>query len=54
MEKPSKKELVDEDPGYIEPDRRILENESIDDIFADVEDIDEIPIISVDSKEEKK
>lgn len=53
MEKPSKKELVDEDPGYIEPDRRILENESIDDIFADVEDIDEIPIISVDSKEEK-
>jgi len=31
-----------------------LETESIDDIFAEVEDIDEIPIISVDSKEEEK
>ena len=27
--------------------------EYIDDIFAEVEDIEEIPIISVDSKEEK-
>jgi hypothetical protein len=29
-----------------------LENESIDDIFAEVEDIDDMPIISIDSKEE--
>ena len=31
-----------------------LDNESIDDIFAEVEDIDEIPIISIDSEETKK
>ena len=30
-----------------------LENESIDDIFAEVEDIEDIPIISIDSKEEQ-
>lgn len=30
-----------------------LDDESIDDIFAEIEDIDEVPIISVDSKEEK-
>jgi hypothetical protein len=53
IEKPSKKKGLDDDAGYIEPDPRLLENETIDDIFADVEDIDEIPIISVDSKEEK-
>ena len=53
IEKPNKKKGLDDDAGYIEPDPRLLENETIDDIFADVEDIDEIPIISVDSKEEK-
>lgn len=30
-----------------------LDDESIDDIFSEIEDIDEVPIISVDSKEEK-
>jgi hypothetical protein len=30
------------------------EEESIDDIFAEVEEIDELPIISIDSKEEKE
>ena len=30
-----------------------LDNETIDDIFAEVEDIDEIPIISIDSEEKE-
>ena len=37
----------------MEYEKAILQNESIDDIFAEVEDIEDIPIISVDSKEEK-
>ena len=28
-----------------------LDDESIDDIFAEIDDIDDVPIISVDSKE---
>ena len=31
-----------------------LDNESIDEIFAEVEDIDDIPIISIDSEEKKE
>ena len=31
-----------------------LDHETIDDIFAEVEDIDEMPIISIDSKEKEE
>ena len=37
----------------IEYEQAVRENESIDDIFAEVEDIDEIPIISVDVEDKK-
>ena len=49
--KPAKKRaLTDEE---LEHDQVILDNESIDDIFAEVEDIEDIPVISIDSQEEK-
>ena len=38
----------------IEYEKASLDNESIDDIFSSVEEIDEIPIVSVDSKKNKK
>jgi len=38
----------------IEYEQAKLESESIDDIFAEVEDIEDMPIISIDSKEEKE
>ena len=38
----------------IEYEQIIRDNESIDDIFAEVEEIEDIPIISIDSQEEKK
>ena len=44
------KELTAEE---IEYEQVQLDNESIDDIFAEVEDIDDIPIISIDSEEKK-
>lgn len=43
-------ELIEE----VELEKIILDNESIDDIFAEVEDIDDIPIISIDSKEREE
>ncbi|MDO5859346.1 topoisomerase IV [Methanobrevibacter sp.] len=53
-EKPKeKKGLTAEEIEEIEYEQVILENESIDDIFAEVEDIEDIPIISIDSKEGK-
>ena len=45
------KELTEEE---IEYEQVQLDNESIDEIFAEVEDIDEIPIISIDSEEKKE
>ena len=54
-EKPKEKqELTVEEIEEIEYKQAILDNESIDDIFAEVEEIEDIPIISVDSKENKK
>lgn len=54
-EKPeSKKGLTAEEIEEMEYKQAVLENESIDDIFAEVEDIDDIPIISVDSEDDKK
>ena len=41
-------------PEEIEYEKAKLDNESIDDIFAEVEDIDDIPIISIDSKEREE
>ena len=38
----------------IEYEKVQLDNESIDDIFAEVEDIDDMPIISIDSEEKKE
>ena len=54
-EKPEEiKGLTPEEIDEIEYEKAILDNESIDDIFAEVEDIEDIPIISIDSEEEKK
>ena len=54
-EKPDdKKGLTAEEIEEIEYEQVKLETETIDDIFAEVEGLDDIPIISVDSKEEKK
>lgn len=54
-EKPKeKKGLTSEEIEEIEYEQAILDNESIDDIFAEVEEIEDIPIISIDSKENKK
>ena len=53
-EKPKeKKELTAEEIEEIEYKQAILDNESIDDIFAEVEEIEDIPIISIDSQENK-
>lgn len=35
----------------MEYEKALLDNESIDDIFADMDEIEEVPIISIDSKE---
>lgn len=55
-EKPTKKKeaLTEEEIEEIEYEQVKLDTESIDDIFAEVEDIDDLPIISIDSKEEKE
>lgn len=55
-EKPAEKktpaeEEIEIDNDYIEVEHK---TESIDDILAEVEDIDELPIISIDSKEKKE
>ena len=47
-------ELSEEEIEDMEYEKAKLESESIDDIFAEAEDIEDIPIISVDSKEEEK
>jgi hypothetical protein len=46
-----KKALTEEEIEEREYEQAKLESESIDDIFAEVEDIEDVPIISVDSKE---
>ncbi len=51
---PERKGLTSEEIEEIEYEQVKLENETIDDIFAEVEGIEDIPIISVDSKEEGK
>ena len=48
------KGLSQEEIEEIEYGKASLDNESIDDIFSSVEEIDEIPIVSVDSKKNKK
>lgn len=48
------KDLSEEEIEEIEYEHAKLESESIDDIFAEVEDIEDVPIISIDSKEEKQ
>ena len=50
---PENKGLIAEEIEQRDYEQAKLENESIDDIFAEVEDIEEIPIISIDSKEKK-
>ncbi len=54
-EKPEdKKGLTAEEIEELEYQQAIRDNESIDDIFAEVEDIDEIPIISIDGEDKQK
>ena len=48
---PENKGLTEEEIEEREYEQAQLENESIDDIFAEVEDIEDMPIISIDSKE---
>ncbi len=50
----NKKGLTPEEIDEIEYNEVQLEGESIDDIFAEVEDIDEIPIISIDSEDKRE
>ena len=49
-----KKGLTAEEIEHLEYEQAKIDNESIDDIFAEVEDIDEMPIISIDSDEKKE
>ncbi len=54
-EKPEeRKGLTAEEIEEIEYEQAMLDKETIDDIFAEVEEIEDIPIISVDSQEEEK
>ena len=50
----SKKGLTAEEIENIEYEQVKLDNETIDDIFAEVEDIDEMPIISIDSEDKEE
>lgn len=51
-EKPEeRKGLTAKEIEEIEYEQAVLENESIDDIFAEVEDFDDMPIISVDGED---
>lgn len=50
----SKKGLTAEEIEDIEYEQTKLDSETIDEIFAEVEDIDEMPIISIDSEEKKQ
>ncbi len=49
----AQRKLTEKEIEEIEYKKARLDTESIDDIFADVEDINKIPIVSVDSKEDK-
>lgn len=51
--KSKQKEDSDEKIETFDYEQAVLDNESIDDIFAEVEDIEDIPIISIDSDEKK-
>ena len=51
---PEKKGLTDDEIEEIEYEQAKLESESIDDIFAEVENLEEVPIISLDSKEKRE
>ena len=51
-EKPKEKKVLTAEE--IEYEQVKLENESIDDIFAEVEEMENLPIISIDSEEENK
>ena len=54
-EKPKEnKGLTIEEIEEIEYEQVLLDNETIDDIFAEVEEIEDLPIISIDSEEENK
>ena len=46
-----RKGLTAKEIEEIEYEQAVLENESIDDIFAEVEDFDDMPIISVDGED---
>ena len=48
------KALTEEEIEEMEYEQAKLESESIDDIFAEVEEIEDVPIISADSKEKKE
>ena len=48
------KTFTEEEIEEIEYEHAKLESESIDDIFAEVEEIEDVPIISVDSKEKNE
>ncbi len=50
----SKKGLIAEEIEDIEYEQVKLDSETIDDIFAEVEDIEEMPIISIDSEDKKE
>lgn len=49
----AQRKLTEKEIEEIEYRKARLDTESIDDIFANVEDINKIPIVSVDSKEDK-
>ena len=49
----NKKGLIAEEIEDMEYEQVKLDHETIDDIFAEVEDIDEMPIISIDSEDKK-
>lgn len=51
---PEKKGLTTKEIEEMEYEQVVLDNESIDDIFAEVENIDDLEIISIDSKEKKE
>ncbi|MBR4447662.1 topoisomerase IV [Methanobrevibacter sp.] len=51
---PEKKGLTTEEIEEMEHDQVILDSESIDDIFAEVEDLEELPIISIDSEDKEE
>ena len=53
-EEKTEEEMTSEKIEEIDYEQEKLENESIDDIFAEIEEIDEIPIISIDSEEKQQ